>query len=277
VVKHHHLCWMQTSCCLDSKHLGVLKKKCTQNMLSSAPVQTWLKGKTRASAQPSAFSWLTLPHVQCHERHCLLLLARVPHSVWDLVLCSLSTRPSGNMGSPGPFLFACCSPLASFCISGERPSGYQRPGADYERQRLAGKRTTVFLPDHPGQRREGIWCHPKWSAGDFIHPEQKSERAVPITSPGKAWLSVLGSDLTAGFRSDKMRLGWLSWLGCWPVQTGEIQHRKKSRSLEPSPELVFPQSLPTGNWKQTSALMKSDNMITRNAVSGFLRQMLFPA
>lgn len=66
--------------------------------------------------------------------------------------------------------------------------------------------------------------------------------------------------------SDKMRLGWHSWMGsCLVLEKSNTG--KKSHTYEPSPELVFPQSLPTGSWKQTSALMKSDNAITRNALS----------
>lgn len=132
--------------------------------------------------------------------------------VWDLLPCSWSSSSRGTVGSPGPFLFTCLSPPESFPISGKCSRGYKRPRADYERQRHPGKWTTVFIPDHPGQRREGFWCHPEWSAGDIIYPEQKNERTVPVTSPGRARLIVLVLNSPDRLSSNKMRLGWHSWI-----------------------------------------------------------------
>lgn len=180
--------------------------------------------------------------------------------------CSLSSSPRSNMSSPGPCLWASLSSLASFYISGECPRGNKRPGADHEWQRLPRKWAAVFIPDYTGQWWEGFWCHPKWSAGDIIHPEQKSERAVPFTSPGKACLSVLGAGLPVGFKSNTMRLWMAQPDGKFPG-TGEIQSRKKFCSLESDSELIALQSLPTKSWEPASALIKSVNMIMRSALS----------
>lgn len=240
-------------------------------MLSSSLVLAWLKGKARASAQlymlschignttkgsplpPLSFCRFWQESQSACTRHA--------QGVWDLFPCSWSRSSRGIMGSPGPFLFASLSPLASFPISGERSRGYKRPGVDYERQRLPRKWTTVLIPDHPGQRWEGFWCHPKWSAGDIIHPEQKNKRTVPTTSPGRACLPVLNSP--ARLSSNKMRLGWHRWMEislALEKSNPGTNYAVWSQVQRSFLHTVCPQ-------EAGRQLIKSDNMIMRNTLS----------
>lgn len=209
-----------SSCLLDAAQLSPGPK---------TPIRTQKETQTKHAF--TCLCWHDSRGKQEHQLNCLCFAATevapwkgVPWNHWvsaiagkslclmhvgcvDLLPCSWSSISRGIVSFPGPFLFTCLSPLESFPISGKCSCGYKRPRADYEWQRHPGKWTTVFIPDHPGQRWEGFWCHPEWSAGDIIHPEQKNERTVPVTSPGRACLTVLVLNSPARLSSNKMRLG----------------------------------------------------------------------